>query len=314
MMDTRKKHHQNPPKGKKKFFYFILIFPFLFLVWRGTWCRKPGTNQIAKGKPPASNQQAKAARPIIVATTTSLYDSGLLDALLPVFERETGFRVKVLAVGTGEALEMGRRQAADLLLAHSPEQELKFMQDGYGRSREEFMASDFIIAGPSADEARIRGQGFVEAFTRIARRPALFISRADNSGTHNLEMKIWRLAGINPSGAWYFQTGQGMGESLRLASEKQAYILTDYPTFVRLRRGLQLEILCQDSEFKNVYSAITVENKSGRVNSTGAEALLHFLISEKAQRIIAEFKTEAGESSPLFKPLKLLEESGEKSP
>ncbi len=301
---------QERQKKRKKFYfvYFILILVVIFAASRTGSLLKPLAKQRSETRPPVSAGSDKTPREIIVATTTSLYDSGLLGVLLPVFERETGFRVKVLAVGSGEALAMGRRQEVDLILAHSPEQELKFMEEGYGRRREEFMSSDFIIAGPAADEAGVRGLNFPEAFSRIAARRALFVSRADNSGTHHTELNIWRLAGINPSGAWYLQTGQGMGESLLLASEKQAYILSDYPTFSRLRFSLNLEVLCHDDRFKNIYSAIVVENKSGRVNLAGAESLLNFLISERAQGIIANFSMEtsgSGDNHPLFRALRL---------
>ncbi len=300
-------------REKRRFLYFlylILILTIIFAVSRTASRLRPGHKMSIEYRTPASAQPAGMAQPVILATTTSLYDSGLLDRLLPVFEGETGFRVKVLAVGSGEALEMGRRQAAELLLVHSPEQELKFMEEGCGWRREEFMSSDFIIVGPQEDPAGIRGLDFVEAFSRIARR-ALFVSRADNSGTHNLELRIWSLAEINPSGSWYLQTGQGMGESLRLASEKQAYILADYPTFVRLRSGLALKILCRDDKFKNIYSVIIVENKSGRVNTTGAEAAFNFLLSEKAQRIISGFKADSKEEGSLFRALKLKGTTGD---
>lgn len=298
-------------RKKRKNFYFvclILVLAATFAAYRTASLLKPLARQRGEMKSLVSVGSEKTPRQLIVATTTSLYDSGLLDALLPVFERETGFRVKVLAVGSGEALEMGRRQEVDLILAHSREQELKFVEEGWGRRREELMSSDFIIAGAAADEAGIRGLEFIEAFPRIAGRRALFVSRADNSGTHNLELKIWQLAGINPSGPWYLQTGQGMGESLLVASEKQAYILSDYPTFCRLRSGLKLEVLSRDENFKNVYSAIVVENKSGRVNLDGAERLMNFLISKKAQEIIADFRIDTSglkDNYPLFRALRL---------
>ncbi|MDI6846105.1 MAG: substrate-binding domain-containing protein [Candidatus Saccharicenans sp.] len=296
-------------KSKKFYFvYFILILVVIFAASRTASLLKPLAKQRGEARSPVSFNQDRNKREIIIATTTSLHDSGLLDILLPVFERETGFKVKVLAVGSGEALEMGRRQEVDLILAHSPEQEVKFMEEGYGRRREEFMSSDFIIAGPEKDEAGIRGLGLVEAFSRIAGRQALFVSRADNSGTHNLELKIWRLAGINPSGSWYLQTGQGMGESLLMASEKQAYILTDYPTFCRLRSVLKLAVLTRDKDFKNIYSAIVVGGKSSRINLEGAESLMRFLLSPEAQDIIANFRINSSgsdESYPLFRALRL---------
>lgn len=237
---------------------------------------------------------------LIVATTTSLEDSGLLEVLLPVFEKKYGLKVKVIAVGTGEALEMGRRQVADLLLVHAPDLEARFMAEGFGWRREEFMASEMVIAGPSTAEADLRGKSLEEIFSLIASTRKPFVSRADHSGTHHQEMKIWAACGINPSGDWYLQTGQGMAESLWIASEKQAYILTDYPTFQKLRAGLKLEIVARDKQPRNIYSAIGVRNITGKINQAGAEALINFLIAKETQKKIAEFGREYPENNPVF--------------
>ena len=276
-----------------------------FLVWR----MGSQINREKKVDDKGGREKAPATKNIrgelIVAATTSLEDSGLLEALVPVFEKESGLKVKVIAVGTGEALEMGRRQVADLLLVHAPDLEANFMEQGYGQRREEFMASDMLIAGPAADEAGVRGKSFVEAFTRIASASHPFVSRADKSGTHHLEMKIWAASGITPSGDWYLQTGQGMAESLRIASEKQAYVLTDYPTFQQLRTGLNLEILTRDEQHRNVYSAIAISDITGKINTAGAEALINFLIGQKTQKIISEFGQKRSEERPLFVALRL---------
>jgi tungstate transport system substrate-binding protein len=201
---------------------------------------------------------------------------------------------------------------ADLLLVHSPEMEMKFMAEGYGERREELMSSDFVLAGPPSDEAGIRDKTFPEAFSIIAKKQAQFVSRADNSGTYNLERRFWDEVGIKPSGNWYLQTGQGMGESLQIASEKQAYILSDYPTFYRLQPSLSLEVLSKDERYSNIYSAIVVKNKSGKINVAGAEALVDFLISEKVQKMIAGFGDVPGKQEGLFKALRLNDKDEDK--
>lgn len=291
-------------RTKKIFYIFIWLLVF-FLVWRiGGW-NTQGKKEKARGSQENAATKENNGGELIVATTTSLEDSGLLEVLLPVFEKESGLKVKVIAVGTGEALEMGRRQVADLLLVHAPDLEAQFMADGFGWRREEFMASEMVIAGPPSAEANLRGKSLEETFALIASARHAFVSRADHSGTHHQEMKIWAACGINPSGNWYLQTGQGMAESLRIASEKQAYILTDYPTFQKLQSGLKLEILTRDKQPGNIYSAIGVCDITGRINMAGAEALINFLISEETQKKIAEFGREQPENKPFFVALRL---------
>ncbi|NPV83633.1 MAG: solute-binding protein [Candidatus Aminicenantes bacterium] len=311
MTGNRSQGNSEARSPEKRAFYFLLVVLVLFLAWTAVSRLKPGRDNQA-GSVIESSPKLDGFKPeIVLATTTSLYDSGLLEALVPLFEKKSGFRVKVLAVGTGEALALGRRQAADLLLVHAPEPERKFMEEGYGQSRKEFMTGDFVLAGPSSDAAQIRGLGFVEAFSRIASGHFPFVSRADNSGTHDLEMKIWAEAGIRPSGRWYLETGQGMAESLRIASEKQAYILTDYPTFYRLGPRLNLKVLGRDEKYKNVYSAIVVKNKSGQVNEAGAGAFIDFLFSREAQSLIDEFDRDSRTGKPLFQALRPGNETGE---
>jgi len=290
---------------KRKIFFVLLVALMFFLIWRIGIRVNHGKKVEDKGSQRKATVTKNISSELIVAITTSLEDSGLLEALVPVFEKESGLKVKVIAVGTGEALKMGRRQVADLLLVHAPDLEAKFMEEGYGQRREEFMASEMVVAGPSADKAGIRGKSFVEAFTRIASARHPFISRADKSGTYHLELKIWEASGIDPSGDWYLQTGQGMAESLRIASEKQAYILTDYPTFQKLAAGLNLEILTRDDQHKNIYSAIAVRNMTSKIDTAGPEALIDFLISERAQKIISEFGRKKPEDKPLFLALRL---------
>ncbi|MBE9523812.1 MAG: substrate-binding domain-containing protein [Chloroflexi bacterium] len=227
---------------------------------------------------------------IILATTTSTYDSGLLDVLMPIFEAETGYEVKVIAVGTGKALTMGREGNADLLLVHAPPDEEIFMAEGYGNLRLLVMHNDFIFVGPSTDPARIYPViEPSEIVARIAENQGVFISRGDDSGTHKKEMQFWEQAGINPNGAWYLESGQGMGATLMIASEKGAYTLTDRSTYLFLRENLTLDILAEGSPpLMNIYHVITINPELWpNVNIEGANALAEFLISPIGQEIIA---------------------------
>mgnify|MGYP000875648322 CR=1 FL=1 len=315
--EENKKGGQNVRQHRRRVYYFLILIVLLSLV---TWkvVQKPNpANKIEKAasaeKKPGS---PGSSRDLLVSTTTSLQDSGLLDVLIPVFEQSTGYKVKVIAVGSGEALEMGKRQAADVLLVHAPELEEKFMAEGYGEKRLEIMSSDFILAGPPADPAGIKAKTFPEAFQLIAAEQQPFISRADNSGTHNLEKRIWREIGLEPHGSWYIEAGQGMGECLLIASEKRAYILSDFPTFYKIsKKGrLELAVLTSDDNYKNIYSVITLKNPGGRLNEAGARAFSDFLVSPAAQQLIRDFGQEPGSSAAdqnetefpgLFTPLRL---------
>ena len=244
---------------------------------------------------------------ILLATTTSTQDSGLLDELLPAFQKETGHFVKTIAVGSGQAIAMARRGEADVLLVHSPEDEARLLDEGNAVDRRRVMHNEFVVAGPPGDPARIRGaETAVEAFRKIAAARTLFLSRGDHSGTHAREMKIWEASGVLPEGQrWYQQTGLGMGDTLNVASEKGGYTLTDRGTFLVLRRnrGLSLEILVQgEPGLLNVYHVLTVSPaKWPRVNLRGAKALAEFLVSDQAQDIIRNFgKVPFG--APLFFP------------
>lgn len=250
--------------------------------------------------------QAHAAPPqkeIILATTTSTQDSGLLDGLVPRFEKKTGYHVKTIAVGSGQAMAMGQRGEADVLLVHSPEAEKKFVGEGFGVNRRLVMHNDFILVGAPMDPAGIKAaKGAAEAFQRIAGTRATFTSRGDNSGTHAQEKKLWRAAGVNPEGQkWYQQTGLGMGQTLSVAAEKRSYVLADRGTFLALRKNLGLAILCEgDAALLNVYHVIEVNSaKFPKVNTSGARALTEFLVSKEAQDLIATFGIEKY-GSPLF--------------
>jgi tungstate transport system substrate-binding protein len=243
---------------------------------------------------------------LLVATTTSLNDSGLLDdVVLPAYRRlHPEVTVKVVAVGSGEAIAMGTQGDADLLLVHSPDDEAAFMAEGHGTLRLPFAANYFVVAGPRGDPAGVAGsETAAEAFAAIAAAKAAFVSRGDESGTHKKELKLWDAAGVESPDDWYLSTGQGMGETLRIASEKQAYALTDLGTLVAQRASLDLEPLFTGSgDLKNVYDAIIVnQNEFPMVNAAGAEEMVQLLVSAEGQRAIAAYgEEEYGE--PLFQP------------
>ncbi len=242
---------------------------------------------------------------IILATTTSTYDSGLLDELLPVFEEEFGYKVKPIAVGTGEAIAMGERGEADVILVHSRKSEDAFVDGGFGTDRYDVMHNDFVIIGPEEDTAGIEGLDAAQAYAAIAGTQALFASRGDNSGTNKKELSIWEEAGITPEGDWYLETGQGMGATLRIADEKNAYTMTDRGTYLSQQENLILVILVEgDPSLFNPYGIIPVNPEKHSdlgINYQGAMDLVDFITGQKGQDIIREFgKDKFGQ--PLFYP------------
>jgi tungstate transport system substrate-binding protein len=236
--------------------------------------------------PAAGQEKAAGGQEIILATTTSTQDSGLLDVLLPAFEAKTGITVKVVAVGTGQAIKLGEDGNADVLLVHSRKAEDEFVAKGFGTNAHDVMYNQFYIVGPAEDPAGVKqAKSAVEAFQKIAEKQAVFISRGDDSGTDKKEKSIWQEAGIKPEGAWYLSSGQGMGNTLQMAEEKNAYTLTDEATF--LSRKLGLEVLMQgDKTLLNPYGVI-------RVKSTGkpelADQLISFFVSPEGQKLIGEY-------------------------
>jgi tungstate transport system substrate-binding protein len=256
---------------------------------------------------PLAPVPAAAQRPdLILATTTSTRDAGLLDSLLPLFERESGYRVKVVAVGSGQALEMGRRGDADVVLSHAPESERALVDSGYFVRRRLVMHNDFIIVGPPGDPAGLRGTSdAVAAFQRLAQRRATFVSRGDRSGTHQREQMLWRKAAVTPpaSGSWYVESGQGMGATLQLADEKHAYTLSDRATYLAWRDQLQLALLLEgDPLLYNVYHVLELNPKNApRINVAGGQAFADFLVAPATQTRIAAFgRARFGRS--LFEP------------
>ena len=247
---------------------------------------------------------AVAAPAVILATTTSTQDTGLLDVLVPTFEKSSGYSVKTIAVGTGAALAMGERGDADVLLVHAPSAEEAYMTKGRGLSRAVVMHNAFIVVGPPSDPAHVKGATSAQAaFAAIAAAHATFISRGDDSGTNIKERALWKAAGVTPDGAWYVKTGSGMADTLHIASQKAAYTLTDDGTFLSQRATLALSPLVEDAtDLRNVYHVIVVKPIEGRVsNEPGATAFARFVTSAEGQRIIATFGRERF-GRPLFTP------------
>jgi len=254
---------------------------------------------------PGLSAARPAQRNIILSTTTSTQDSGLLDVLIPIFEKKTGYFVKTIAVGSGQAMAMGQKGEADVLLVHSPAAEKKFIAEGYGVNRRIIMHNDFVIVGPPSDRAGIKGvKSAAEAFKKIAAANVIFMSRGDNSGTHAKEKVIWKAAGITPGGQkWHQETGLGMGQTLAVAAEKKTYTLADRGTYLALKKNLGLDILTEgDAILLNIYHVIEVNPlKWPRVNAAGAKAFADFMVSKQTQKIIETFGVEKF-GSPLFFP------------
>jgi tungstate transport system substrate-binding protein len=253
---------------------------------------------------PATTAAQPAQKNVIMATTTSTQDSGLLDVLLPIFEKKTGYFVKTISVGSGQAMAMGAKGEADVLLVHSPAAEKKFMADGNGVERRLVMHNDFIILGPPADPAKIKGmKKAAEAFKKIAATGSIFMSRGDNSGTH-AKKDIWKASGVKYEGEkWYQQTGLGMGQTLAVAAEKKTYVLADRGTYLALQKRLGLDILVEgDGILLNIYHVIEVNPKKWpKANFTGAKAFGDFMVSKETQAIIKTFGVDKY-GSPLFFP------------
>jgi tungstate transport system substrate-binding protein len=235
---------------------------------------------------------AAESKDVILSTTTSTVDSGLLDDLIPRFEKKTGFRVKTIAVGTGQALAMGEKGEADVLLVHAPASEKKLVDAGVAINYQLVMHNDFIIVGPAADPAKIKGKTAADAYKAIDACGAVFISRGDDSGTHKKELSLWKDANVVPTGKpWYQESGQGMGATLLMASEKAGYTLTDRATYLAQKANVKLEILSEgDKPLLNIYHVMQVNpEKFSKVNAEGAKAFVEFMIAPETQKVIGEF-------------------------
>jgi tungstate transport system substrate-binding protein len=263
-------------------------------------------------KPTDAPTEVPITATLMLATTTSTQDSGLLDYLLPMFTRETGVDFEVVAVGSGQALQLGKDGNADVLLAHSPAAEKEFMEAGDGVRREDVMYNDFIIIGPAADPAGVTSaESAMDAFTKIAEAKAPFISRGDKSGTNTKELGVWKSAEIDPSlvgGDWYIASGQGMGETLTMAEEKEAYTLSDRATFLtRKQNGLKLEVLMEgDKALLNPYGVIAVDPaKNPAIQNDLANQFIDWLVSVPTQEFVALFGVEEY-GQTLFNPSSML--------
>jgi tungstate transport system substrate-binding protein len=280
---------------KKKQFFLVLLLA-LFVVISG--CSNQPTDKKKEDK-------VVQNKDLILATTTSTQDSGLLDILQPLFEEESGYKVKTIAVGTGQALEMGKKGEADVLLVHAPAAEMELMDSGDAINRKRVMYNDFIIIGPSSDPAGIKGLDVKQAFEKIAAANATFISRGDDSGTHKKELAIWKSINVDPKAADnYLETGQGMGPTLKVTVEKLGYTLTDRATFLAQEKNLKdLTLLVEgDKDLLNIYHVMQVNpEKHDKVNSEGAKAFVEFLIDEETQQVIEDFGKEEFGQSLFFK-------------
>jgi len=244
------------------------------------------------------------AKSILLVSTTSTQDSGLLNLLLPEFTRRTGYQVSLIATGSGQALKISEEGNSDVILLHSPAAEKEFIANGFGIDRRLVMHNDFVIVGPNSDPAQIRGMNPVDALNAIFTSGATFVSRGDNSGTHVKELALWEKAGLDPHGKdWYLETGQGQGTTLSIASEKTGYALTDRGTFLAYKTNVDLEILVEGDPFLlNVYHVLTVNPEKWKsVNLEGAKAFSDFITSTEGQEIIREFGVEQY-GQPLFFP------------
>ncbi len=252
----------------------------------------------------AQEATPRAAGDVILATTTSTADTGLLDALAPIFKEETGYTLKPIAVGSGAALELGEKGEADVLLVHSPAAELKFMENGFGAERRTVMYNDFVIVGPASDPTGIaEATGATDALQRIADAESPFVSRGDDSGTHALEKKLWAAIDLTPGGDWYTEAGSGMGDTLSIANEREAYTISDRGTFLSLQDRLDLRVLVEgDPALLNIYHVILTNPDNGKhIDTVGGETFLDFLLEPTTQEFIGTFGVkEFGE--PLFTP------------
>ena len=227
-----------------------------------------------------------------MSTTTSTEDSGLLDVLLPPFEKANKIKIEVISVGTGKALKLGENGDVDVVLVHSRSAEDKFVQAGYGIDRRDVMYNDYVIVGPPTDPAKVKDcKSAVEAFKRLSEGKADFVSRGDDSGTHKKEMEIWKAAGIKPEGKWYLQAGQGMGAVLQMAANKQGYTLADRGTYISMEAKIKLPILFEgDKLLQNPYGIIAVNPaKHPKANYQAAKKLIDYMTGPEGQKIIADF-------------------------
>jgi tungstate transport system substrate-binding protein len=246
-----------------------------------------------------------AQRNVILSTTTSTQDTGLLDVLVPLFEKQTGYSVKTVSVGTGQALALAATGDADVALVHAPSLEKEYVAKGNLLNRRLVMYNDFVIVGPKEDPARVSStKKTIDALKLIEKTNAKFVSRGDNSGTHILEKNLWKQAGIEPKGAWYIESGQGMGATLGIANERNAYALADRATYLAFSKRLALAVLLEDDKpLLNIYSVMEVNPTNGpRINAVGGKAFADFMVAPATQAVVKSFGLEKY-GRPLFVPV-----------
>jgi tungstate transport system substrate-binding protein len=277
----------------------VTRFSLLLLIVFCTACgilAPPSANNAATVAPaatPSPIPRSNDPKDIILATTTSTQDSGLLDELIPRFEQQSSFRVKIIAVGSGAAIALGTRGDADVVLAHAPDAEREFISSGSGIERQLVMYNDFVLVGPATDPSQVKGSAdILAALMAIAQKQSPFVSRGDNSGTEQLERKLWKASDVNPDGqAWYIQSGTGMGQTLQIADQKQAYTLSDRGTFLAFKSRIGLIVLVEkNQQLLNVYHVIAVNSdRFPQVNKAGAQAFSAFLLAPDTQAFIKTF-------------------------
>ena len=254
---------------------------------------------------PLDLRAAGSTKNIILSTTTSTQDSGLLDVLVPLFAKKTGYSLQTISVGTGQALALTAKGEADVTLAHAPSLEKKYVADGKLLNRRLVMYNDFVIVGPAEDPAKIKvTRSSIQALRLIADGKVRFISRGDNSGTHNLEKSLWQQARVEPKGTWYIESGQGMGATLGIANDRNGYTITDRATYLAFQKRLALVILLEgDKPLLNIYSVMEVNPANGpRINVVGGKAFADFMVAPQTQAVIKGFGVEKY-GQPLFVPV-----------
>ena len=281
----------------KKFLTMALALILVLSVAVGCSPAEEPVDETDELEEEADATQTPENEEIILSTTTSTQDSGLLDFLIPEFEKDTGYVVKTVAVGTGKALQMGEDGEADILLVHAKESELEFLDGGHGTERHDVMYNDFVLIGPKEDSLNLKtesGSDIKASLEAIESGNVEFVSRGDDSGTHKKELSIWEEAGIEPAGEWYVEAGQGMADVLKITDEKQAYTITDRATYLSMQDDLDLEILVEgDENLFNQYGIIPVNpDKGDMINNEGAIAFMEWMLSEKAQDMIEGFGVE----------------------
>lgn len=285
-------------KMKKFMLTGLIAFLFLFVAA----CGNNDNNEAENGNSNDNGNKETEITNLILATTTSTQDSGLLEELLiPMFEKDHPYNVQIIGVGTGQALEMGKQGEADVLLTHAPASEQELVDNGDVTNYKRVMYNDFIVVGPADDPSGIKGKSVEEAFQTLFENNGVFASRGDDSGTHKKELGIWQSIDITPiENENYIETGQGMGNTLQIAAEKKGYVLTDRATYLAQQKNYpDMDIMVEgDDALLNIYHVMQVNpDKNDKINSDGAKAFVEFMIDDEVQDAIEEFgKEEYGQS------------------